>query len=40
MAAVKKYQKAKGYFPKEMQFLIDYSYDLGSESLVQLGAEQ
>ncbi|KAF7760138.1 hypothetical protein Agabi119p4_10814 [Agaricus bisporus var. burnettii] len=40
MASVKKYQKAKGYCAEELQFLNGFSYDLGSESLVQLGAEQ
>lgn len=40
MKAVKKYQQAKEYKVPELQFLKNYSYDLGSEDLVQYGGEE
>ncbi|KAF5354057.1 hypothetical protein D9756_006977 [Leucocoprinus leucothites] len=40
MQALAKYQDAVAYHSPELQFLNDYSYDLGAESLVPFGAEQ
>lgn len=40
MKAVQKYQQAEGFKAPELQFLKDYSYDLGLDDLVKFGGEQ
>lgn len=40
MEAVQKYQRAEGYKGQELQFLMDYSYDLGLDDMVEYGGEQ
>jgi len=40
MKAVQNYQRAEGYNAPELQFLKNYSYDLGSDDLVEFGGEQ
>lgn len=40
MEAVQKYQRTEGYEVPELQFLMNYSYDLGLDDLVKFGGEQ
>lgn len=40
MEALAKYQTARAFLTSELQFLMNYTYDLGTDSLVELGAEQ
>jgi len=40
MEALAKYQTARAFLTSELQFLMNYTYDLGTDSLLELGAEQ